>query len=155
MPYPIFDTIHSPDDLKALPTDQLPALAEELRHYLIDEVTAHGGHLASNLGVVELTLALHRVFSTPHDHIIFDVGHQCYVHKLLTGRTDRFDTLRQAGGLSGFTNREESPYDTVTAGHSGSALSTAVGIAEAKRLKRETDFMKGFLLSITRRSCRI
>ena len=135
MPYPIFDTIHSPDDLKALPADRLPALAEELRHYLIDEVTAHGGHLASNLGVVELTLALHRVFSTPHDHIIFDVGHQCYVHKLLTGRRDRFSTLRHGGGLSGFTLRSESEHDCFGAGHSSTSLSAALGFAQADRLR--------------------
>lgn len=134
MAYPIFDSIHSPADLKALPEDKLPALAAELRAYLIEEVTAHGGHLASNLGVVELTLALHRVFTTPHDHIIFDVGHQSYVHKLLTGRRDRFDTLRQGGGISGFTLRSESEHDCFGAGHSSTSISAALGFAYADRL---------------------
>ncbi len=135
MSYPILDTIFSPDDLKALPAEQLDALAEEIRAYLIREVTAHGGHLASNLGVVELTLALHRVFSTPHDHIIFDVGHQCYVHKLLTGRRDRFPTLRQGGGLSGFTCRAESEHDCFGAGHASTSVSAALGFARADRLR--------------------
>ena len=134
MSYPIFDTIHSPADLKALPEAQLPALADELRAYLIREVTAHGGHLSSNLGVVELTMALHRVFTTPHDHIIFDVGHQCYVHKLLTGRRDRFPTLRQGGGLSGFTLRSESEHDCFGAGHSSTSISAALGFAQADRI---------------------
>ena len=134
MSYPIFDTIHSPADLKALPEDKLPALAAELRAYLVEEVTAHGGHLASNLGVVELTMALHRVFTTPHDHIIFDVGHQCYVHKLLTGRRDRFPTLRQGGGLSGFTLRSESEHDCFGAGHSSTSISAALGFAQADRI---------------------
>ncbi|MBQ3127374.1 MAG: 1-deoxy-D-xylulose-5-phosphate synthase [Clostridia bacterium] len=134
MSYPIFDTIHSPADLKALPEDRLPALAAELRAYLIQEVTANGGHLASNLGVVELTMALHRVFTTPHDHIIFDVGHQCYVHKLLTGRRDRFPTLRRSGGLSGFTLRSESEHDCFGAGHSSTSISAALGFAQADRL---------------------
>lgn len=134
MAYPIFDSIHSPADLKALPADMLPALAAELRAYLIEEVTAHGGHLASNLGVVELTLALHRVFTTPHDHILFDVGHQCYVHKLLTGRRERFDTLRQGGGISGFTLRSESEHDCFGAGHASTSISAALGFAHADRL---------------------
>ncbi len=135
MSYPILDTILTPDDLKALEADRLPALAGEIREYLIREVTAHGGHLASNLGVVELTLALHRVFSTPHDHIIFDVGHQCYVHKLLTGRRDRFPTLRQGGGLSGFTCRAESEHDCFGAGHASTSISAALGFARADRLR--------------------
>ncbi|MBQ2767884.1 MAG: 1-deoxy-D-xylulose-5-phosphate synthase [Clostridia bacterium] len=135
MSYPILDTIHSPADLKALSAEQVSALADEIRAYLIHEVTAHGGHLASNLGVIELTLALHRVFTTPHDHIIFDVGHQCYVHKLLTGRRDRFPTLRQGGGLSGFTLRTESEHDCFGAGHSSTSLSAALGFAQADRLR--------------------
>ncbi len=134
MSYPILDTIHSPADLKALPEAQLDALAAELRAYLVEAVTAQGGHLASNLGVVELTMALHRVFTTPHDHIIFDVGHQCYVHKLLTGRRDRFPTLRQSGGLSGFTLRTESEHDCFGAGHASTSLSAALGFAQADRL---------------------
>ena len=131
MSYPIFDTIHSPADLKALPEAQLPALADELRAYLIREVTAHGGHLSSNLGVVELTMALHRVFTTPHDHIIFDVGHQCYVHKLLTGRRDRFPTLRQGGGLSGFTLRSARRF-------------FLGGLGFLVRLERMEDFLSKF-----------
>ncbi len=133
----ILDNVKSPQDVKSLPEEQLPRLAEELRQKIIETTLENGGHLASNLGMVETTLALHRVFNVPEDVLLFDVSHQAYAHKLLTGRADRFHTLRQAGGLSGFTNREESPYDAVTAGHSGSALSTAVGIAEAKRLKGE------------------
>lgn len=132
--YPVYDTIRSPDDLKALSPEQLAPLADELRALLVEQVTESGGHLASNLGVVELTLALHRVFSTPHDHLIFDVGHQSYVHKLLTGRRDRFSTLRRGGGLSGFTNRTESPHDCFGAGHSSTALSAALGFAHADRL---------------------
>lgn len=134
MSYPILDTIHSPADLQALPEEKLEALAAELRAYLVEEVTAHGGHLASNLGVVELTMALHRVFSTPKDHIIFDVGHQCYVHKLLTGRRERFPTLRQGGGLSGFTLRSESEHDCFGAGHASTSLSAALGFAQADKL---------------------
>ncbi len=133
----ILDSVKGPEDVKALPKEKLAFLAEELRQRIIETTLENGGHLASNLGMVETTLALHRVLDLPDDVLLFDVSHQAYAHKLLTGRTDRFDTLRQAGGLSGFTNREESSYDTVTAGHSGSALSTAVGIAEAKRLKGE------------------
>lgn len=128
------DAIHSPADLRALPDAAMPALAEEIRAFLIDHVRESGGHLASNLGVVELTLALHRVFDTPRDHLIFDVGHQCYVHKMLTGRADRFERLRQVGGLSGFTSRRESPYDPFGAGHSSTSVSAALGFAEADRM---------------------
>ena len=110
-------------------------LAEEIRYFLIENAKQNGGHLASNLGVVELTLALHRVFDFSHDHLIFDVGHQCYVHKLLTGRRDRFDTLRKLGGLSGFTKRSESSYDCFGAGHSSTSLSAAIGFTEADHLR--------------------
>lgn len=126
--------IHSPADLRALPRAAMPDLAREIREFLIEKVEKNGGHLASNLGVVELTIALHRVFDTPHDHLIWDVGHQSYVHKILTGRAERFDTLRQVGGLSGFTSRRESEYDPFGAGHSSTAVSAALGFAQADRL---------------------
>lgn len=126
--------IDSPSDLKALPAADLPLLAAEIRRYLSYRVRENGGHLSSNLGVVELTMAIHCVFSTPHDHVIFDVGHQSYVHKLLTGRKEQFDTLRQAGGLSGFTKREESEHDAFGAGHSSTAISAAIGMATADAL---------------------
>ncbi len=128
------DRIKNPADLRALPRAAMPDLAREIREFLIEHVEKTGGHLASNLGVVELTIALHRVFDTPSDHIIWDVGHQSYVHKILTGRADRFDTLRQVGGLSGFTNRRESEYDPFGAGHSSTSVSAALGMAEADRL---------------------
>ncbi len=132
--WPLLEKIDSPADVKALPEKELVTLAAELRDYLVFRVGENGGHLASNLGVVELTLALHRVFDVPRDHVIFDVGHQSYVHKLLTGRKERFDTLRCAGGLSGFTKRKESEYDAFGAGHSSTAISAALGIAEADAL---------------------
>lgn len=131
---PLLATIHSPADLKALPEAQLPKLADEIRDFLIRVLSETGGHLGPNLGVVELTIALHRVFSTPHDKILFDVSHQGYVHKLLTGRADRFRTLRQYGGLSGFCKREESEHDAYGAGHAGTALSAGLGIAAARDL---------------------
>lgn len=131
MSYPILDTINAPEDIRALSACELERLADEIRRFLIDNVTRSGGHLASNLGAVELTLAVHRVFDSPRDHIIFDVGHQSYVHKLLTGRREDFDTLRRVGGLSGFTRRAESEHDPFGAGHSSTALSAALGIAEA------------------------
>ncbi len=132
--YPLLSSINSPDDVKALAEDQIPALCDEIRHFLIHRVIENGGHLASNLGVVELTLAIHRVFSSPHDHIIFDVGHQSYVHKLVTGRREQFDTLRQSGGLSGFPKRSESEHDAFGSGHSSTSLSASLGFAEADRL---------------------
>ncbi|MBE6626504.1 MAG: 1-deoxy-D-xylulose-5-phosphate synthase [Ruminococcaceae bacterium] len=130
----ILDNITSPEDVKKLSQNELPILAEEIREKIIETAVKGGGHLASNLGIADATVALHRVFSCPEDSIIFDVGHQAYAHKLLTGRAADFHTLRQAGGISGFTNRGESKYDAVTAGHSGTSISTAVGIAEANRL---------------------
>ena len=132
--YPLLSRIQGPADLKALPESDIPVLCEEIRHCLVETVRQNGGHLASNLGVVELTVAMHRVFDCPHDHFIFDVGHQSYVHKLLTGRFDRFDTLRQGGGISGFTNRFESEYDCFGAGHSSTSISAALGFAQADRL---------------------
>ena len=128
------ENISSPADLKALPESALGDLAAEIRERIIRVVGENGGHLASNLGAVELTIALHRVFDSPREPIFFDVGHQCYTHKLLTGRADRFDTLRLRGGLSGFPSPEESPHDPAFAGHSGSALSLALGAAAAREL---------------------
>ena len=123
--------INSPDDLRALRDEDIPELAAEIRAFLTSTVTKTGGHLASNLGVVELTLAIHRVFDSPRDHIIFDVGHQAYVHKILTGRRDEFCSLRRPGGLSGFTKRSESRHDPFGAGHSSTSLSAALGFASA------------------------
>lgn len=126
--------INSPEELKKLPQEDMPVLCDEIRKFLIHRVSENGGHLASNLGVVELSVAIHRNFDCPHDHVIFDVGHQSYIHKLLTGRYDRFDTLRQNGGLSGFTKRSESEYDCFGAGHSSTSLSAGLGFAEADKL---------------------
>ncbi len=128
----ILDKIDKPNDLKALTYPELKRLAAEIRDELITVVSANGGHLASNLGVVELTLALHRVYNAPHDKIIWDVGHQAYAHKLVTGRRKEFGSLRQYGGLSGFTSREESEYDAFGAGHSSTSISAALGIAVAR-----------------------
>lgn len=131
MEYKILDKINSPEDLKALPQEELLPLIGEIREFLLDKVGKNGGHLASNLGVTELTVAMHRVFNSPHDHIIFDVGHQAYVHKILTGRKDRFDELRKPGGLSGFTLMRESEHDAFGAGHSSTSISAALGYAES------------------------
>jgi len=130
----LLDKIDSPTDLKGLSPAELEELAAELRREIINTVTITGGHLASNLGVVELTIALHRVFDSPRDKIIWDVGHQSYVHKLLTGRRTRFDSLRQFGGLSGFTSRDESEHDPFGAGHASTSVSAALGIAIARDL---------------------
>ena len=126
--------IRTPLDLKELPDEAIPSLCRELRDTLVETVTQTGGHLASNLGVVELSVAMHRVFDCPRDHFIFDVGHQSYVHKLLTGRYDTFSTIRQGGGLSGFTKRSESEYDCFGAGHSSTSLSAALGFAQGDRM---------------------
>lgn len=126
--------IHSPADFRAIPADKMEEVAKEIRAELVRVTANNGGHLASNLGAVELTMAIHRVFDTPKDHVIFDVGHQSYVHKMLTGRYDRFDTIRQAGGLSGFTNRSESEHDCFGAGHSSTSLSAALGFAMSDAL---------------------
>ena len=134
----VLDSIHGPDDLKALPAEQLPALAEEIRTFLVDSVSKTGGHLGPNLGVVELTIALHRVFDSPRDTIVFDTGHQSYVHKLLTGRHD-FSRLKKQGGLSGYPSRAESEHDVVENSHASTALSWADGIAKARRLRGERD----------------
>lgn len=129
--------INSPADLKNLDEAQLPSLAQEIRKEIINTVSQNGGHLASSLGAVELTIALHYVFNTPQDRIIWDVGHQAYAHKLLTGRRDQFRTLRQADGISGFLKRAESPYDTFEAGHSSTSISAALGITTAKCWQKE------------------
>lgn len=131
----LLEKIASPADLKKLPPAELPVLAAEIRQFLIEKLSVTGGHLAPNLGVVELTLALHYCYNSPEDKIIFDVGHQAYVHKILTGRKDRFDTLRQKGGLCGFVKRSESEHDVWEAGHSSTSLSAAIGMAIARDLQ--------------------
>src|SRR5579875_318156 len=128
----LLDTIHSPADIKHFTVPQLEALAQEIRERLIQSVARTGGHIGPNLGVVELTIAMHYVFDTPQDRFVFDVSHQAYVHKLLTGRASRFDTLRQPGGLNGFMLRTESVHDSYGAGHAGTALSAALGMAVAR-----------------------
>ncbi|WP_297058061.1 1-deoxy-D-xylulose-5-phosphate synthase [Thermosulfurimonas sp.] len=133
----ILDRIHSPEDLKTLKVTELRKLAGELREIIIQTVARNGGHLAPNLGVIELTLALHYVFESPHDRIVWDVGHQCYAHKLITGRKDRFHTLRQYGGIAGFPKRSESPHDIVETGHSSTSISYGLGMATALRLKKD------------------
>ena len=134
MDYKFLKSINSTADLKAVSESDLEKLCYEIRQFLIEKVTQSGGHLASNLGIVELSVAMHRVFDSPKDHFIFDVGHQCYVHKLLTGRRDMFDELRRPGGLSGFTSRRESEHDAFGAGHSSTSISAALGFAESDKL---------------------
>ncbi len=129
----VLETIHSPADLKALPASELPELAQEIRDRIIEAVSKLGGHLGSNLGAVELTLAMHRVFDSPRDVLLWDTGHQAYVHKMLTGRTGMFDTLKQAGGLSGYPSRVESDHDVIENSHASTSLSWAYGIAEGQR----------------------
>ncbi|MBQ1999080.1 MAG: 1-deoxy-D-xylulose-5-phosphate synthase, partial [Spirochaetales bacterium] len=129
--------IQSIEDLKKIPVNQLPKLADEVRGKIIETIKENGGHLASNLGVVELTIALHYVFSSPTDKIIFDVGHQSYTHKILTGRYDKMDTLRQKDGLSGFSRRSESIHDPVDSGHASSSISQAAGFAQSNLLRGE------------------
>ncbi len=133
----LLDQIQGPDDLKALSKSDLPRLAEEIRNEIIRVVSICGGHLASNLGVVELTVALHRVFDLPKDSLVWDVGHQCYAHKILTGRREEFPTIRRLGGLSGFPRRDENVCDAFGTGHAGTSISSALGIAEAKSMKGE------------------
>ncbi|MBQ8495949.1 MAG: 1-deoxy-D-xylulose-5-phosphate synthase [Clostridia bacterium] len=136
----MLERIHSPSDIKTLTAEEYQTLAAEIRQTIIETVSANGGHLASNLGMVEATIALHRHFESPHDQIIFDVSHQCYAHKLLTGRYKDFSTLRQSGGISGFTNRDESEHDILTEGHSGSSVSAALGIATANKRKGNNSY---------------
>jgi 1-deoxy-D-xylulose-5-phosphate synthase len=133
----VLKTIQSPEGLKKVPVDQLPKLCQEIRERIIETVSAVGGHLGSNLGVVELTVALHRLLDTPKDKIVWDTSNQAYAHKLLTGRREQFHTLRQYGGLSGFCKREESIFDTFNAGHAGTGVSAAVGMVEARDQRRQ------------------
>src|SRR6201995_3383295 len=132
---PLLDTVHSPADTRDMSVAQLRQLADQLRAATIDAVSHTGGHLGAGLGVVELTVALHHVFETPKDILIWDVGHQAYPHKILTGRRARMRTLRQGGGLSGFTKRSESPYAPFGAGHASTSISAALGMAVARDLK--------------------
>ena len=131
---PLLDTVDTPADLRKLQPGQLRQLADELRTEMIDAVGSTGGHLGSGLGVVELTVALHYVFETPRDRLVWDVGHQAYPHKIITGRRDRIRTLRQWGGHSGFTRRSESEYDPFGAAHSSTSISAALGFAIANKL---------------------
>ncbi|AIS52385.1 1-deoxy-D-xylulose-5-phosphate synthase Dxs [Thermoanaerobacter kivui] len=137
----MLEQINSPYDLKKIDKKDFPLLCEEIRQFLIEKVSKTGGHLASNLGIVELTVALHYVFNSPVDKIIWDVGHQCYVHKIITGRKDQFDTLRKFNGLSGYTKRTESVHDIFGAGHSSTSISAALGIARARDLNNEKYFV--------------
>ena len=148
----MLESIHSPRDLDKMSYEQLESLAGEIRNELITTVSANGGHLASNLGIVELTLALHRVFHMPEDKIIFDVGHQSYVHKMVTGRYNRFSTLRSYGGIAGFPKRCESEYDCFETGHASTAISAALGMARARDYRKVRPF---FDTSFLRRYCRL
>ena len=134
----MLESIHSPADLRKLQRSDLPRLADDVRQCVLDNVSKTGGHLSSNLGTVELTVALHYVFNTPEDRIVWDVGHQTYPHKILTGRRERMPTLRQLGGLSGFPRRDESEYDTFGTAHSSTSISAALGMAIAARQKGES-----------------
>ena len=133
----MLEKIQKPNDIKKIPADQLPALAEEIREFIIESLSKTGGHLASNLGVVELTIAMHRVFDLPKDKLIWDVVHQSYTHKILTGRKDGFETLRREGGISGFPKRSESDCDVFDTGHSSTSISAGVGYVRARELKKE------------------
>jgi 1-deoxy-D-xylulose-5-phosphate synthase len=139
MPYPILNNINLPADLRALPEDKLDQVSDELRQFIIDVLSNNPGHFAASLGVVELTVALHYVFNTPYDRIVWDVGHQAYGHKILTGRRDVFHTNRRLNGLSGFPNPTESEYDAFIAGHASTSISAALGMAIASSLKKEQD----------------
>ena len=131
----VLEQINKPDDIKKLPEDQLNVLAQEIREYLLQSVSQTGGHLASNLGIVEITIALHRYLNLPEDKLVFDVGHQSYVHKILTGRKQEMNTLRQLDGISGFPDPNESDCDAFVAGHASTALSVALGFAHARDIK--------------------
>src|ERR671927_624687 len=138
-PGPLLEKINSPDDLKKVPIEKLHEVCDELRQYIIDVVSVHGGHFAASLGVVELTVALHYIYNTPYDQLVWDVGHQAYGHKILTGRRESFITNRKYHGLSGFPKRGESEYDTFGVGHSSTSISAALGMAMAAKYKGETD----------------
>lgn len=133
----LLDQIHTPEDVKALPAEQIPQLCEEIRAFLVENVSRTGGHLASNLGAVELTVAIHRVYDTKKDRLLFDVGHQSYVHKLLTGRKEDFPSLRQYGGMAGFPKPAESVHDAFAAGHASTSISAALGMARARTITKE------------------
>src|SRR5678809_40486 len=139
IPGPLLKTIDSPADLKQLPREKLHQLCDELRQYIIDVVSVHGGHFGASLGVVELTVALHYVYNTPYDQVVWDVGHQAYGHKILTGRRDNFISNRKYKGLSGFPKRNESEYDSFGVGHSSTSISAALGMAMAAKYKGEKD----------------
>ena len=132
--FPLLSKIDSPDDLRKLDVSQLPQVCSELRKYMIDVLSENPGHFASSMGAVELTVALHYVFNTPYDRIVWDVGHQAYGHKILTGRRDSFPTIRKLDGLSGFPNPEESEYDNFIAGHASNSISAALGMATASNI---------------------
>ncbi|MEG2429390.1 MAG: 1-deoxy-D-xylulose-5-phosphate synthase N-terminal domain-containing protein, partial [Oscillospiraceae bacterium] len=138
--YKILDGIIKPSDVKKLSIDELNQLSSEVREFLINSVSKTGGHLASNLGAVELTIALHKVFDSPNDKIVFDVGHQCYTHKLLTNRKKYFSTLRKKGGLSGFPKTRESKHDAFISGHSSTSISAALGIATAFKMQQKNNY---------------
>src|SRR6184192_3166056 len=133
----LLEHIDSPADLRKLDRSQLPQLAQEIRDRIIEVVSSIGGHFGGNLGIVELTLALHYVYNTPRDQLVFDTGYQSYPHKLITGRRDTFETIRMHGGISGFCKREESEYDVFNAGHASTSISAALGIAVARDLRKE------------------
>ena len=137
--FKLLKSIDTPDDLRKLKTEQLPEVCKELRQKIIDELSCNPGHFASSLGVVELTVALETVYDTAKDRLVFDVGHQCYTHKLLTGRYEAFQQLREKEGCSGFPSPGESPCDPVVGGHSGSALSAALGISAARELENSSE----------------
>src|SRR6185436_15438955 len=136
---PLLQTINFPEDLKKLSREKLHQVCDELRQYIIDVVSVHGGHFGASLGVVELTTALHYIFNTPYDQLVWDVGHQAYGHKILTGRKENFPTNRKYKGLSGFPKRSESEYDTFGVGHSSTSISAALGMAMASHYKGEND----------------
>ena len=138
--YRYLTKIDSPAELKELELNELQPYCDELRRFIIDEVSRNPGHLGSSLGVVELTVALHYVFDTPEDKLIWDVGHQAYAHKIITGRRDRFHLNRKLGGLSGFPKPSESPYDSFSAGHASNSISAALGIATAAKLNNSPFF---------------
>ena len=137
--HPLLDAIKSPEDLRKLPVERLPEVCAEIRSFLIEQLSGNPGHFASSMGAVELTVALHYVFDTPEDRIVWDVGHQAYPHKLLTGRKKRFTTLRKLGGISGFPNPAESPYDTFTAGHASNSISAALGMSVANAIRQDEE----------------
>src|SRR5688500_11546857 len=133
----LLESINSPADLRRLPVEQLETVADEIRQYILETMSRVGGHTGASLGAIELAIAIHYAFDTPRDRLVWDVGHQAYSHKILTGRRDRFPTVKQHGGLSGFLRREESEYDVFNAGHAGTALSAALGMATARDIKGE------------------